>query len=337
MPDRALAAICACEGLDPAGALPLAGGQSNSVYLLEGRHVLRMGCGEEARRRLEGEAALLARLPAEVPAPRVTAAGRLDDWTYQLQPRLDGQPLHHLWPSLSPRVKDGLVAQAVAALRAVHALSAEGFGPPSDPAQRDASWRERCTREFAALLAQVPEVGYALPPAMTGALERFLSIHAEALEPATPCLVHGDLWPGNLLVDGERLAAILDWELATLAPRDYELLLIEHFCLYPNDFAEEDREVYCAADFADYAALFAAHYPEMLAAPRLRERLDLYQLGYILDVHVSWAREYGVGGGGPLSLLAKGANFLSAHGARMFQPDLAGRSAADWYRAYAQP
>ena len=319
MPHDILHAICSREGLDATTARPLPGGQSNHVYLLEGRYVVRLGRGADARRRLEGEAALLARLPAEVLAPRIAAGGRLEDWTYQVQPRLEGRPLHHLWTGLSPETKDALVAQLAAALRALHAVPVEGYGPATGAdAERHGSWRARCEEAFAALVGQLGEVGYALPEAVTAEMARFWAEHADALEPSRPSLVHGDIWPGNLLVEGDRLVAIVDWELAAQAPPDNELLILEHFLLYPNDYVEEDREVYCAADFADLALLLAAHYPELLATPRLRERLDLYQLLYILDVHVGWARAHGTEGGAPWSLLAKASNVLSAHGVRMF-------------------
>jgi len=115
-----------------------------------------------------------------------------------------------------------------------------------------------------------------------------------------------------------RLAAILDWELATGAPRDYELLLVEHYCLYPNDFCEQGWEIYAAGDWCDYARLLSAHYPALVAGAGLRERLDLYQLQYVMEVYAGWARQFGAGEGVAVALLAKAANFATAHGARIF-------------------
>ena len=38
---------------------------------------------------------------------------------------------------------------------------------------------------------------------------------------------------------------------------------MEQFCLYPNDFAEDDNEIYTTADFANYFQLLKKHYREL--------------------------------------------------------------------------
>ena len=41
--------------------------------------------------------------------------------------------------------------------------------------------------------------------------------------PSPTCLVHGDFRMGNLIVDGSRLAAVLDWELVHIGERYQDL------------------------------------------------------------------------------------------------------------------
>lgn len=49
--------------------------------------------------------------------------------------------------------------------------------------------------------------------------------------PSRVCLVHGDLWPGNVLAQGGDVTGLIDWDQA--APHDAALHDILHFALYP--------------------------------------------------------------------------------------------------------
>ena len=86
-----------------------------------------------------------------------------------------------------------------------------------------------------------------------------------------PALLHGDFWPGNILWNGGRIAAVLDWEdaaigdpLSDLAGCRVELLwkygwsAMEEFTAHYSDVAEVDQrnlplwEVHVAAGAAAY-------------------------------------------------------------------------------------
>ena len=149
----------------------------------------------------------------------------------------------------------------------------------------------------------------------------YVQEHRHVLRGAKPVLVHRDLWPGNILVRDGAVVAILDFELSVQAPADYELWLMERFCLYPNDYAEEGWEVFCTADFADYLPLLREHYPELFGAPHLRERLNLYHLLESLRSYVSWRKSLDptvTVESFPLQPVAVLMNILFEHGTRMF-------------------
>lgn len=312
--------ICAREGLDWSAAREVRGGQINRVYTVEGAYALRVGEGPEAWARLSAEAALLRRLEGRVPVPRVLAIDRCGDAAYQVQALVQGRPLHHLWLDLGAGEKDGLVAELAACLRSLHEIAMPDYGPVLRPEGGASSWLECCDAAFRAAREGLERCGVALPQGLLRHLDEHWQRHRDSLTAEGACLVHGDVWPGNVLVHEGHVSALLDLELAMGAPADYELLLVEQFCLYPNDFAEEGREIYCTRHFADLAALLVRHYPELFAASRLRKRLDLYHLSYALEAYLHWVTHGGgrVGGGVPVSLVAKLANFLSGHGARIF-------------------
>jgi hypothetical protein len=98
---------------------------------------------------------------------------------------------------------------------------------------------------------------------------------------------------------------------------------MESFCLYPNDYAEDENEVFCTADFASFIPLLRKHYPALFETPHLRERVNIYHLEAALSNYLAWrkdnlstippdrmaAKEF---------YMARTTNFIFRHGARMF-------------------
>ncbi len=104
---------------------------------------------------------------------------------------MDGQP------EFEPADGAECVRQMAAFLARLHAISPTRFSflrplalPGPWPRQPDDSLSERCIRE---------------------ALDR---LHTPV--PARPVVLHGDVWPGNILWSGGHLAAVIDWEDAAL-------------------------------------------------------------------------------------------------------------------------
>lgn len=315
--------ICRKEGLTPKTILPLPGGQVNHVFLVDGAYVLRIGAREDAHRRLGQETALLQRLAGQVPVPRVRAFGQYEGSTYQIQQYVTGQKLHNAWRGLTPAAQESITEQLAGCLQALHRERYPGFGAPGEDAAPNTSWAGYRAARLRATIAEIQALGLRMVPGFIELAEEHFAAHAGALEGGSPTLVHGDLWMGNILVENGRIAAILDFEYAQRAPADYELLVIEAFCLYPNDYAEEENEVYNAADFAPFCRLLRKYYPALFDVPRLRERLDLYHLESALSSYLSWRKD-NLPAIPPERMAAKDfymariSNFVFENGARMF-------------------
>ncbi len=88
--------ICAQEGLGTGALQPLDGGQTNSLFRLGCRYVLRIGRDAEAGERLRCEAGLLRTLAHKLPVPHVYAAGECRGVPYQVQEFIQGEPLHRM-------------------------------------------------------------------------------------------------------------------------------------------------------------------------------------------------------------------------------------------------
>lgn len=103
------------------------------------------------------------------------------------------------------KARERLPADLGAALARIHAIDPEGldgvFVPDGDPALAACDLWE----------AELDRIGEALPAVEAGL--RWLRLHPPPA-PERAVLVHGDFRLGNFIVDGEGLAAVIDWELA---------------------------------------------------------------------------------------------------------------------------
>ncbi len=312
-------AICRKEGLGEGTLRPLSGGQTNLLFVVDGRYVIRLAAEGGSGERLEREAELIRALEGQIPVPSIRACGRHEGAAYQVQQFVPGGPLHRAWRGLAWQEKDRIVGELAEYLKILHSSAGQGLSRWRGGEQHT-SWLALCEAELRAALADVERLGLGIAPGFVALAARYFDCNKQALEDSVPALVHGDLWPGNVLIRNGRIAAILDWESARQAPKDYELLRLEQFGLYPNDYAAEGDEVYCTGDFGDLFQLLRKHYPELFAIPRLRERLGLYHVLDGLSSYVGWAKGSPEAARQDLPIypVAKISNIILDHGARMF-------------------
>jgi aminoglycoside phosphotransferase (APT) family kinase protein len=176
-------------------------GSGDAAVLREGPTSLRSGLATEV-------AALELAGAAGLPVPRLLAAdldgtvagGRLAVLTTLLDgsSRVDGPP--------SP-----------VRFRALGALAARIHAVPAPAPSAELPLRERPIGgvDFAALRRAAPP-----RPLLVAAEETLADTHLPAREPV---LVHGDLWQGNTLWEGDRLTGVVDWDCAGVGPGGIDL------------------------------------------------------------------------------------------------------------------
>ena len=158
-------------------------------------------------------------------------------------------------------------------LAALHAVTAPRFGFAHDnfcgatpqPNGWSADWtsfyRERRLGFQITRLARSGALSAAEHSVFEGLLERLPERLAGADEP--PALIHGDLWPGNLLTGPEGAPALVD-------PAAY--------------FGHREAELGMMVLFGGFSArVFAAYQEARPLAPGWRDRLPLYTLYHVLN------------------------------------------------------
>ena len=247
---------------------------SNDAWKI-GELVLRI-CWRGDRTRLQREALVLEHLPDEVPHVRLVAAGVIDDLSWTLTHWVPGTMLSHGWADRDRTQRRTAAEQLGHALRALHAwepspevraaLAARSAQPDTSdvigadlnplPVDRALRLLEPATH--------LENVDQQLVVQLGEEIKRLRPIDP-LRNPSDGVVIHGDAHLNNVIWDGMRLVALLDYEWGRLGPPDLELQPL----LASDDATALIRSVVDA-------------YPPIAAHPRFVERLWLYDLSATL-------------------------------------------------------
>ncbi len=269
-------------GLDPSTPLEPASSVTNEVWI--GRDVV-VRINALPNDRLRREATLARLLPAEVGYPPIIAYGGEVGADFLVLERVAGHPLSRWWPGMRPDQRRDAISQLAARLRAVHGTSATSVPALSHTPQLLCSAHDG--RDAVRPLLAAVEKAMALEITDRRMLARVGAIIEETADHLTPfdspTLIHGDLTFENILWDGRRITALLDFEWARSGPPDLDLDILLRFCAYPHLHVASDYEDRTrACDYSQVPWWLAEDHPGMFDAPYVFERIRLY--GFAWDV-----------------------------------------------------
>ncbi len=296
---------------------PLTGGQVNLIYKVDNKFILRIGRDSDSALRLKHETETFEALKGRVPIPEIVYFGEYEGSTYQIQKFIDGELLTRIWTTIKPTQKEDLVKEMISYLKNLHQIYFSDFGLQYSN-KNYGCWADYWEDKIDRIKTRLHKIETYLPEDLLDLVFEYFNKNKRLLENDGAVFVHGDFWPGNILVHKGRVSGFLDFEFAIQAPKEYELLSLETFCLYPNDYEEQER--FTTADFADLAILVKKYYPEIFETQNLRKKLDLYQMIKAIDSHVSYLERHSLTPKKyyPVNPIAKITNFLYEEGARVF-------------------
>ena len=261
------------------GELERASSTSNEIYLSD-EHVIRIN--HEASQRLRRESQLYPHLPDEHWTPRLTAIGGEVGADFLIVERKPGAPLAHCWSEMSTAQRKLSIEQLAVGLRAIH----------DTPTPEDVPRLERTphlldseaappVRPLLRGLDQLAVDPNLDPGIISLAVEYVIEHWRELSGVPDKNLIHGDLTFENVLWDGNRMSAIIDFEWCRGGPADLDLDVLLRCCALPEDHvAPTYSERTSADDYADVPMWLAEAYPELFAHPDILERLTLYALSF---------------------------------------------------------
>lgn len=190
----------------------------------------------------------------------------------QISTLLPGVTLEDAWPTLDTTTRRSLVQQLGALMAAMHDVCG---GRVTALAALDGptSWAARCRAELAARLERArrsPLVNAAALKRVAAYVER----HEHLLDLPPLCLVHTDIHFGNVLVDGNTVTGLIDFELAEIGGRDRDAYMligdsVGHMMSGGSDNLDENATLQAVRWLQDA-------YPALYATPGFAQRQLLY-------------------------------------------------------------
>ena len=215
---------------------------------------------------------------AALPIPPVLEWGPALDGFYAVAPRISGEHIDGLDETRMRRLLPSLLA-AQDAMRAIDLPAGSGYGGwRADGRTTHRTWREWLLGFFNEPATRGAPGWRELLKDSPTAVATFEEGYARLLQMVDICpegraLFHDDLVNRNVLVDGDRISAVLDWGSSKYG--DF-LFDIANLVFY--------RPWFPAWRNIDFAAEARAHYEGIgLAVPHFAERLRCYTLRIALD------------------------------------------------------
>jgi aminoglycoside phosphotransferase (APT) family kinase protein len=221
----ALAALFERHGLpEPQRVEPMSGGEVNGMLLVDGEMVVRFNRRDPELPKLEKEAHIYRRLQraTDVPCPDVLALDPTRDqlpYDVLILRRVTGMDGARVWQNLDEAAREHLSEEVGRICGAIHGLQWLGYGDynvETGTFGEFARWTDMLLARLQAVAEQALATG-ALPQPIIDGIITELNDGDSVLETASPpVLVHGDLHPGNLVLDQSsgawHIATIVDWE-----------------------------------------------------------------------------------------------------------------------------
>ncbi len=197
----------------------LSGGWTNCVFAA-GDLVLR--CTRNAENgRLRRENGLARLLPGKVGYPELVDCGSTDGYDWMLCRRIPGTNLEDAWGSLSWEERADALEQLWMKAKQVHTIDIEDVHPFVNETLWYITTMENVGKEADVLLERTL-INAEQCETVKGYIYRF----EEAMKQAKCVPVHGDLTPANTMWYEGKIAALMDFECAVIAPKEADLMML---------------------------------------------------------------------------------------------------------------
>jgi aminoglycoside phosphotransferase (APT) family kinase protein len=265
-------AVTAAFGVTDADLL--GSGWESTIYALGDSQILRIPRPKASSEdQVRAQAAFTASLPPlPFAVPRIREISRIGGQLYLIEDRIAGQSMAALLPTLAGERRATALRAYLAAAEAMSVVTAPGeaFGDLlSDKPRRSDRWSDYLTARVR--VAAEDEVLAAAVPGLAGIADRFIA-RLEAIPDPVRCIVHGDFWPPNVMMNDDlQVTGLIDFSFTTrVGDHVMDLAGACHFLLATKASSQADH------DFVKQLIL-ANHGAEVI------DRIGLYAVWFAFD------------------------------------------------------
>lgn len=283
--DPLLNRVLAAAGLDDAGSFTASPGWVNRVWVCDAM-VVRLSDGQLRGSFLHEARVVDLLTETAVPHARCIGTGTSPDGTWYICERLPGRTLHQVWNELTPTDRREVVTDLATAIRLLHQVDVPiDLRPPwlSDALTSQPRKADHATIDAALWPAEEAALLPGVDRGLIQSVQSWMSERLDLFVGDARVLVHADLHPSNVMVDGTKISGLIDFECARAQPADAELHRLLRWCATPQDFGPVPGEPGLdVLTLRDVPSWLREAYPQPFAVPNVRERLHVYEMQWEL-------------------------------------------------------
>ncbi len=228
---------------------------------------------------------------ARIPEPVVVDTSKIIlSKFYMIYPKIEGDPVGRHWHLLSEKQRMELIADLCQQLRRMDNYPLEEYAHRFG-LKPHFVWQGKVVSGLSQALAKIRDQEI-LSEATMLAIEMYIRETAYVLREQKLGMVFWDVQWDNMLINSQnKLAALIDFEGISIASIDFRLMIIRAMAERPHLFMSEEMEPYAnPQDYKDLMMWYRTFYPELFDFSDLEKRIDLYELGDILDHLPAWPK-----------------------------------------------
>lgn len=285
-------------------------GFTNKVYLVNDKFILKCCEDLDNEWRFAREVFFYNFFKNKIPVPRVKVydnSKKTYKRLFMIYPKIEGNNLYSKWHLLQNKERKHITKQLCRILREISESPYRKF-VKKFKLNSSVNWHDKILSQIQSSLKKV-ERKKLLSPDFIKKIKNFVETNQHVLTEQKIALVYWDAHFDNILVNGDKIVGVLDFERVELSSIDFTLDIIKRMVEYPKKYMSEEFEKFARKD--DYSKLlewFREFYPDLFEFKNLDKRLDLYAIEHELRDLLGWPNSKEV-----RQMLAKAVNYKNIY------------------------
>ena len=268
-------------------------GNVNATYLTP-KLVVKMNQNRKEPQYLSNKV-VSDRLSEKCPVVKVVAYDNFDKTDYEVlvMERAPGTLLLDNLPDLDSKVQENLFRQVLGAVKEMHGITFTDFGNVNGN-RSFSSYTEYLKTTFGENIKIIREQKLC-EEIDIASVEKYFLERVGIFDTESPVFIHADLHMGNILHDGEKLTAVIDFDHSLKAPAARCLLSLLGLIADPSQFVEgtSDFPKYKGKTFYNLLPILKEELPEIFADPLLLKKLNIMGMREGIDVIAgNWSADF---------------------------------------------
>lgn len=257
-------------------------GFTNHIYVINDQYILKVCVKEENEENFNRECFCYNLFKDKIPVPKIIvsdASKSLLDKYYMIYEKVSGDNLYSKWHLLNNEDRKDIVTQLCNIIKSINTTEYKSFADHFK-VNKDINWNNLKCNSLKAKLNNI-RLNKILENQFISKIEDYIENNHHTLFEEKIGLTYFDLHFDNVLVSGNKVTALLDFERTDILSIDYALDTIKRLSEVPYLYACEEYEKFIKKeDYTDLLQWFREFYPELFDFKYLDIRLALYSIEY---------------------------------------------------------